>query len=333
MRIEGSAATITWIPSEAITGAVMKVPFKLFAHFDDAPPDPLPDIDPFLAADRARFVNRLHAWIDVQDGEIVDFGHLGGGRIGATTIRLGGRKVTFLAAALPDIRRSERLGADAVRFEQTAGGRTGVPAPRLVAGAPYAQFLESPAWTTVAVTLHADGRCEHELVGASPFPRHWLYGPDGRLTHKSATIEYARWSKTAYGKHTPWGDADSPALVHEVESALEREMSRSIMRGGRRPELRRLSAGERLTTQHEHGDELFLVLDGVLRVDVDGRTIAEVGPGAVLGERALLEDGARTATLTAVTGCLVAVAASDAVDREALRELAQGHHREDEVQA
>lgn len=332
MRIEGSAVTVSWIPSEAVTGIVYRMPFDLsVAHYDDAPPDTLPDIDAYLANDRARFVNRLHAWIDVRDGDIIDFGHAGGGRIGSTTLRVGSRRLTFMACPLPDIRRSERLGVDAVRFEQTAGGRTGLPAPRRVAGAPYAQFVAPLAWTTIAVTLYADGRCEHELAGASPFPRHWLYGPDGALTHKTATVDYTRWMRTAFGRRTPWGDVDSPAVVREVETALEREMSRRIMHGGRRPELRRLQPRDRLTTQHEEATELFLLLDGVLKVEVDGRAVAEVGPGAILGERALLEAGRRTATLEAVTPCLVAVAAPDSVSEAALRELAVGHHREDEL--
>ena len=42
------------------------------------------------------------------------------------------------------------------------------------------------AWSTVAVTLHADGRCESELVGASPFPRHWVYDHGGSLVNISS---------------------------------------------------------------------------------------------------------------------------------------------------
>lgn len=332
MRYEGSATCISWIPSEAVTGIVYRLPFDMsVAHYDDAPPDTLPDLADYLAQDRARFVNSLKAWIEVEDGDIIDYGHVGGGRIGATTLRLGSRRMTFLACPLPDIRRCERIGVDAVRFEQTAGGRTGVPAPRRVAVAPYAQFVAPLAWSTVAVTLYADGRCTHELAGASPFPRHWLYGPDGRLSHKTAVVEYQRWSRTSFGKHSPWGDVDSPALTREVESALEREMSRQIMRGGRRPALRRLRPGEQLTVQGEPGTELFLLLDGILRVDIDGRAVAEVAPGAVLGERALLEGGTRTSTLEAVTPCLVAVAPPDAVDEDALRRLSASHHREDET--
>ena len=42
---------------------------------------------------------------------------------------------------------------------------------------------------------------------------------------------------------------------------------------------------------------MFLLLNGVLVVEVDGEKLAELGPGAVFGERAVLEGGTRTATL------------------------------------
>jgi CRP-like cAMP-binding protein len=64
-------------------------------------------------------------------------------------------------------------------------------------------------------------------------------------------------------------------------------------------------------------------------VEVDGEALAEVGPGALLGERAILEGGLRTSTLRAVTRCRVAVASAEVVDRDALLELSQGHRREE----
>jgi hypothetical protein len=331
MRTDAAATAISWIPSEAITGIVYKLPFAVeVAHYDDPPPDVLPDIDAYLAADGARFANQLRAWVEVDGDRIVDFGHCGKGSIGSTTLRLRRRSLSFMAFALPDLQRAQRLGPGAVRFEQTAGGRTGVPAPRRVAHLPYAQFAAPLAWSTLALTVHADGRQEVELAGASPFPRHWVYDADGKLIKKSAVIDYHRWSTTAFGRHTPWGDVDSPALVGEIESALERRMSLQIMRAGARPQLRRLARGERLTVQHEAGDELYLLLDGLLRVEVDGNPLAELGPGAVLGERAVLEGGRRTATLLATSPCLVAVADPRSIDPAVLRDLAEGHHREDD---
>jgi len=49
------------------------------------------------------------------------------------------------------------------------------------------------------------------------------------------------------------------------------------------------------------------------------------------GERAVIEGGLRTSTLTAVTPVRVAVARGSAIDRAALAELAEGHRLEDRV--
>ena len=68
---------------------------------------------------------------------------------------------------------------------------------------------------------------EHHLLGASPFPRHWVYDTDGKLMKKSGLIDFSTWYRNAFGKHSPWGDQDSPALATEVETALERQLSPS----------------------------------------------------------------------------------------------------------
>ena len=74
---------------------------------------------------------------------------------------------------------------------------------------------------------------------------------------------------------------------------------------------------------------MYLILDGVLRVEVNGERLAEYGPGAMLGERAHLEGGARTSSLVAVTACRVASVPAEALDRSDLEELSTGHRRED----
>ena len=127
--------------------------------------------------------------------------------------------------------------------------------------------------------------------------------------------------RESFGAKNPWGDEESPVVVTAVESALERELSRIII--GSDPPFRRVAAGETLVAQGEAGDELFLLFDGVLAVEQDGRQVTEVGPGAILGEMALLEGGRRTATLKAVTRCRVAVVPGDRVDRAALAEVAR----------
>lgn len=118
-------------------------------------------------------------------------------------------------------------------------------------------------------------------------------------------------------------------MVTTVETALEREVAGRIMRGGAKPSYRTLSVGEVLTTEGELGDDVFLLLNGVLLVEVGGEAITEVGPGAILGERALTEGGRRTSTLRALTKAKVAVVRPDQLDRDALATISAGHRREE----
>jgi len=94
---------------------------------------------------------------------------------------------------------------------------------------------------------------------------------------------------------------------------------------GNKPRFKTLKAGDILVTEGEAGTDVFLILDGVMRVEKGGERLAEFGPGAVLGERAGIENGTRNSTLVAVTGCRVAVVSHEVMDKEQLRELARGH--------
>jgi len=332
MRYESSVTSLSWIPSEAVTGVSRAAFDSGFTHYDDPPPGELDDIEELQAADRFRFANRLRAWIEVDDdGRITGGGYSGGGLMGATTLRLAGLSHTFQAVALPDIQRAPEMGDGWIRFVQTTGGRTAIPAPRPVRRRPFIQWQAPLVWTTLSLTLHADGRAEYEVTGASRFPRHWIYGADSKLGHKSGLTDYANWARVSFGRHTPWGDEDSPALVTAVETALEQSLSVQLMHGGARPRISHLEPGAELVRQGDFGQDIYLVLDGVIRVEHDGERLAEYGPGAMLGERAALEGGTRTATLAAVTKCRVAAVPAVQLDLSDLAELATGHRREEGV--
>jgi hypothetical protein len=329
MRIESKVTSITWIPSEAIAG-MLKLPFEMgLGRYDEPPPERIDDIEGLREGDRFRFANVLRGWIEVEGGRVVGHGQDGGGLVGSTTMRLGSKSMTVAAVALPDRRPQPTVSATSVRFVQNAGGRTGMPMPRRIKYPPFVQISSPWAWTSLALTLDVDGSASYELLGASPFPRHWLYGADDRLAHKTGLIDFKDWAARAVGKHTPWGDEDSPALVTEVETALEHELSARIMRQGRKPEIRALKAEQILVREGDPGEEMYLLLDGVLSVDVGGRLVAHLGPGVVVGERALLEQGRRTSTLKTVTPVRVAVVRADQVEPELLSELATHHRREE----
>jgi hypothetical protein len=337
MRIERSVSTVSWIPSDLLEGMGKMATRMKMAHHDPPPPDSLGDaahdtLEELRASDRFRFANELRAFIDVDDdGTITGFGHAGGGLMGATTVGLGVGSITVPAVSLSDLRGEPEVEATSVRFTQTTGGRTGAPMPRAVKRPPFIQYFAPIVWTTLELTINADGTHSGALTGASGFPRHWVFDGGGELVAKSSVAEYKDWMNTSFGRRTPWGDEDSPALVTEVETLLEKQLQENIMRGAAKPTIRRLKEGKALVEQGAESDELYLLLNGVLVVEVDGEPLAEVGPGAVLGERAVLEGGLRTATLRAVTECKVAVAPSDQIDRERLVELAEGHRREESL--
>ena len=330
MRIEASVTSISWIPSEAVEG-LPRLPFTFgVAHYDDPPPDRVDHLETMHRADLFREANELRGWIEVDDGKIVDYGHAGRGRIGLTRLRLGPKELAVPAVAMPTLQDTE-VGDGWVRFTQTAGGRTGVPAPRSVRGKPYVQLNSAIAWTTLALTIHANEKIEHELVGARTFPRHWIYDGSGALVQKSGVIDFDKWYREAHEQNTPWGSEDSPAVVTAVESALERDLSLEIMRGGDKRTPDRLGAGDVLVEQGDAGEEssvVYLVLDGVLEVVVDGEVVGEVGPGAIVGERAGLEDGMRTASLRAKTPAKVIGVRAEELSREALEQVAAARSSE-----
>ena len=338
MRIETTVASMSWIPSESLRGALKTGMDLKLSHWDDPPPDQFRGADhvhELCREDKFRFANLLSVWAEVEGDTIVDSGHHpdSGLVMGATTVMVGGIGATFRAAVLPVLQRPPENVPGGVRFVQTVGGRTALPLPRPVPHPPFVRWQAPLVWTTLALTLRPDGSSDVEMTGASSFPRHWVYDASGKVALKSGLTDQARWMKHSFGVRTPWRDHDRQALVVEVESQLERQLSHDIMRGGAKPQVRRLQEGAVLTKQGDAGDELYLLLDGVVSVDVDGTALAELGPGAVVGERALLESGRRTSTVTALSPLRVAVASAADIDLDKLRALAESHHREDLVES
>jgi hypothetical protein len=330
MRIEKAVTAVTWIPSEAIEG-MPKLPFELgITRYDDPPPDRLDggDLEALRNADRFRGANQLRAWIEVDDGKILDAGYSGGALVGSMRVKVGPKTLSFAGVKYPLLQAEPEQGPDWVKFVQTAGGRMGIPAPRRVRGKPYFQLASASAWTTLQLIVYADGTAKYKLIGASPFPRHWIYDDDGKVVEKSGTIDFERWWRESFGPNMPWGGEDSPALVTAAETELERELSRLVMRTAPSLERRQLNEGETLVEQDEPGKELFLLLDGMLDVEVNGDVVAQVGPGAILGVRASIEGGLRTATLRAATPCRAVVIPESVLDQAEIVAIASGQRRE-----
>jgi hypothetical protein len=313
---------------------MMRTPFEVgVLHYDAPPPAQLPsssDLADLAADDVFRFAHRLAARIEVKNDRIVSAGYEpdSAGAMGGTTVGLGGWATRLSGVAMPLLREVPVIEGDSATFMQTFGGRTGLPAPRRVTDRPIARWKAPLVWTTLRLTIHADGRANSELVGASGFPRHWVYETAGRIASKSAVTAFNDWYHGSHGIHTPWGAENREVLTVESESELERQLASSIMRGGAKPDVLSLASGEVMIAQGSGAGPIYLVLDGVLAVEVDGRKVGEIGPGAIVGERAHLEAGRTTATLRAKTGVRFAQTDASQIDPVYLAGLAQGHQRE-----
>ena len=80
------------------------------------------------------------------------------------------------------------------------------------------------------------------------------------------------------------------------------------------------------------GDQIsdrYLILDSVLRVEVDSARIAEYSPVAMLAARVHLEGERRIASLVATTDCRGDSVPAESFDRPSLEELSTRYRRED----
>lgn len=91
---------------------------------------------------------------------------------------------------------------------------------------------------------------------------------------------------------------------------------RSIEEIGRLAEEVDVPAGKVLMQEGESADAFYMIVDGTVRVERTGLAPFELGPGAFLGEIALVDHGPRTATATTTTPA---------------RLLVLGHHEFDQM--
>jgi hypothetical protein len=111
-----------------------------------------------------------------------------------------------------------------------------------------------------------------------------------------------------HGVRTVEPAPDTPAQLLErtwpMLSASERDELWS------RTTLVYVQGGCTLMVRDHHGRDVLFLLDGVLEVDTGGERI-RLAPGSVVGERAAMGNGIRTATVETAADCLLLAAAGD----------------------
>jgi len=317
MRYEATATCLSWIPPTAVEG-VFSLPFGLgVAHYDQPPPDQLPDVDTLLSADAIRFANQLHAWIEVEDGQITAHGMSGSGRLGSTTVRLRSRSLTFAGVALPDLAQPPDIRPGQVTFAYTAGGHTGAPVPRTVSHPPFWQLAAPVAWSTIALDLRSDGTSTARLAAASLFPRHYLYDSAGRLTRKSALIRYEDWIRRTGPHDNPWGGGGTAVPVTPVRGTAERSLADALLVSGRYRQ-HDLSEGALLSDRPIADNEVHLLLDGLLVIEAGDQPVLEAGPGTIFDPSARTSYSKQHIIARATTACRLAVVPRTYLDNQAL---------------
>ena len=321
MRLTAEAICLSWIPPTAVEG-VFEIPFgRGVAHYDKPPPDESPDVEALLDKDAIRFANQVRAWIDVRDGRICDHGMTGGGRLGSTTVRLRKKGHTFAGVALPDLVGKPEVFADRVRFSQTCGGHTGAPVPRAISHPPFIRIAAPLAWSTIALTLHADGTSESEIADASPFPRHYLYDSAGQLTHKTALIRYKEWLYRSEEQRSPWAGVHEPIPTSQVKQQAERSLADSLL-VSRLYEQYQLPAGAMLGSHPIRDDQVAVLLDGLMVILIDDEPAVEIGPGAIFDPSMRIAESKQHAKVRAQTATRFALLSRRDVDSDALHEVA-----------
>jgi flavin reductase (DIM6/NTAB) family NADH-FMN oxidoreductase RutF len=158
---------------------------------------------------------------------------------------------------------------------------------------------------------------------------------DGALAHLVAKVVRSYWGgdhslflgRVEYARYTP---EQRPLLFHggryerllreaPVFSALPDEVLARILEAGAE---RSYEDGEAIVRAGEAGSELYVVVEGMVRVERAGRVMRKLREGDLFGEIAVLDGGSRTATVFAVgpTRCL-------AVPRDVIREAVEQEPR------
>ena len=214
--------------------------------------------------------------------------------MGSTTIQLGGKGVTFAAVELPELRDDPVVTRRRARpsCRPTAAGprcprRDGCRARRSCSSARRScgRRSRSRSAPTVRAASSWSGRASSRGTGCTT--------TTGKLAAKAGLADFKQWYRQSFGRHTPWGATNSTAFVTAVETALERELAGRDHARRRQAEDAQAQAPARCSpSRASPATRCSSCSTACSRSRSTAQPLAEFGPGAILGERAVLEGGA-----------------------------------------
>ncbi len=74
---------------------------------------------------------------------------------------------------------------------------------------------------------------------------------------------------------------------------------------GRETELQALPAGKILFNEGDHGNLMYVIMSGAVTITVHNKVVATVEANSIVGEMGLIDEGARSATVTAQRDCML----------------------------
>ena len=299
-----------------------------FTHYDDPPPDVIDDLEAMRAAGGSASPTTSRRGSRSRTGAIVDAGYSGGGLMGSTTVRLAKLRTHLRAGRRsptsshdPEI--SRHRGARSCR---PPVGAPACPAPRRVKHPPFVQF-QAPDGVDDA-RAH-DPRRRHvrasRCSARASSPATGSTTPTGKLAAKVGLANFKDWYRDAFGKHTPWGDQRLEGARHRGrDRARAPALGHDHAGGAQARDPHRQEGASASSSRATRATRLFLApRRRARRCSSTAKPVAEVGPGAILGERAVLEGGIRTATpRRRRPTCGSRWRRPDQIDRDALLELA-----------
>lgn len=169
------------------------------------------------------------------------------------------------------------------------------------------RLLDDPEPWIVACTLHQIGL--HQIAAQLPLVQRLAAAhPTDTLIHQAARwcVERLVPEETRAFRFDPQtGEAMMPklekALFLRTIPLFQDTPGEVLLRIADVARDETLPAGAHVVTQGELGDCLYLIVQGEVRVHIDGEEVAWLGPGECVGELSVLDSSPRSATVSAVT--------------------------------